>query len=274
MRSVQVLEMYKLKKLFSREAFWHNLDTYILILASVLLAIASMTGYLVDEKLGGAIVALLGVLAFSQLMSRFQVEEVANTWHRARTDIFSTRFPHEYDEAKEKILSSYFYAGETMGRTMPTMETHIKRVLKKGGSVRILLPDPNSDQLMTIIAKTRSDKTALSIRNSIENSFQLARELCTDDNDIELRTTDVLPHIGINGLDIGEPSGKIVVQMYEYKSSSERAPIFLLEADDGEWFKHFSEQIERLWACGKEYVPEGDGRGSDIAGKGSIPPGP
>ena len=45
-----------------------------------------------------------------------------------------------------------------------------------------------------------------------------------------------------------------MVQMYEYiPGDKERAPIFLLEADDGEWFDHFRAQIDRLWADGKTY---------------------
>lgn len=63
-----------------------------------------------------------------------------------------------------------------------------------------------------------------------------------------------MPHISINGWDIEHSVGKIMVQMYEYRpGDKERAPIFLLEADDGEWFDHFRAQIDRLWADGKTY---------------------
>lgn len=246
--------MRKPGELISCQAFQQHFDTYILIVASVLITIASIAGWISGDFLSGVIIALLGLVAISQLRSRFQIDDVANTWYQKRTEIFSDNFPPAYQEAQETVASSYFYTGETMSRTMSVMRRHIQRVLKNQGSVRILLPNPDNQELMKAIAQTHSDKNAQSIKRSIENSFQSAQECATENNQVELRTTDVMPHVGINGWDIGEPSGKIMVQMYEYKpSSTERAPIFILETKDGEWFRHFSSQIERLWSDGKEY---------------------
>lgn len=266
--------MRNLGKIFSYEEFRKNPDTYILIMASLLVAIASVTGFLSEEKLDAAIVALLGILAFSQLVSRFQVEDVAATWHRERTEIFSKDFPGEYTKAQKNVEKSYFYAGETMGRTMTAMQRHILRILGEKGSVRILLPNPDNSELMKAISKSRSNRTPESIKRSIENSFLLAEECREGDDNIELRTTEVMPHIGINGWDIEERSGKIMVQMYEYKPTEpERAPIFLLETDDRDWFERFHRQIEMLWADGQKYVPKGEVRDSDTAGKKTVPPG-
>lgn len=244
--------------------FWKKLshqiqqhfDIYILILVSILGTFFSMTGFLPKDVESGALVALLGLVAVSQLRGRFQIENIASTWHRKRTEIFSVDFPPIYQEAQENVSTSYFYSGETMGRTMQVMRPHIHRILKKQGSVRILLPNPDNQELMEAIAKTHTYKDAQSIKNAIKHSFQTAEACANGNSKAELRTTDVMPHIGVNGWDIKEPSGKIMVQMYEYKpDSTERAPIFILEATDGEWFRHFSNQIERLWADGREYLP-------------------
>lgn len=238
-----------------------QLDNFIIIGFAVYFALAGFMGWTDPKNLGPVTLAILGTLAVSQLVNRFQVKKVTDTWHRARTDIFSKGFPDEYDEAKVNLSKSYFYTGQTMGRTMPTMRPHILRLLEEGGSARILLPNPDNPGLMKAIAKTRSNENAESIKHAIETSFRLAQS----NNAIELRTTDVMPHIGINGLDIERPSGKIMVQMYEYKPEkySERAPIFLLEATDGEWFNHFRRQIDRLWEDGKDYVPR-------VAPKGAV----
>lgn len=249
-------EIRKRERLFSGQTVRQNFDTYILIALSAFFSILGFLGLTGSEFLGSVTLGLLAVLAISQIRSRFQVEDVANTWHRSRTEILSNNFPKEYKDAQKSVSKSYFYTGETMMRTMSHMRAEFPRIFANGGSVKILLPNPNNDQLMEAIAKTRSDRRPSFLKADIENSFRLAEEFCTGNNDIQLRTTDVMPHTGINGLDIGEPSGKIMVQMYEYKSSApERGPIFLLEANDGEWFKRFSDQIDRLWVDGKEYVP-------------------
>lgn len=244
----------KRKEIFSRQSICQNTDSYILIVFGSLFSALGFFGILGPQIIGSVTLALLAALSFSQIRSRFQVENVANTWHRSRTEILETNFPSAYMQAQKTVSKNYFYTGETMMRTITHMRTEFPRIFANGGSVRILLPDPNNDQLMEAIAQSRSDKEAASLKRDIENSFRVAKETSNEGGDIELRITDAIPKMGINGLDVGEPSGKIMVQMYGYKSSSpERGPIFLLEASDGEWFERFSQQIERLWEDGKTY---------------------
>ncbi|AJK69588.1 hypothetical protein [Corynebacterium marinum] len=248
--------MTRLRKVFTWKSIKDNPDTYVLTIASFVVAGFSIFGSFSDEILRSVVVVLLGVLAFSQLMNRFQVDEVVDTWHRARTEIFWDDFPPGYGDAQRTVSKSYFYAGETMGRTMTAMQRHIRRVLREGGSTRILLPNPDNHELMKAIAKGRSDRSAATIKSSIKHSFELAQECRNAGGNLELRTTDIMPHISINGWDIEHPAGKIMVQMYEYRpDGTERAPVFLLEADDGKWFDHFRAQIERLWADGTKYTP-------------------
>lgn len=252
---MQVVKIPKQEKLFSRRAVRQNIDVYILIAFGALFSALGFLGVAGPEILGSVTLGLLAVLAISQIRSRFQVEDVAKTWHRARTEILETDFPEEYKEAQKSVSKNYFYTGETMMRTISHMRNQFPRIFSNGGSVKILLPNPNNDQLMEAIAKTRSDREASSLKYDIENSFRVAKDFRTGSNDIQLRITNVMPHMGINGLDVGGPSGKIMVQMYEYKSSApERGPIFLLEDNDDEWFKRFSEQTDRLWEDGEDYV--------------------
>ena len=246
--------MNNLRKVFTWKSAKDNPDTYILTVTCFIVAGLSIVGSVSEDKLRAAVIVLLGVLAYSQLISRFQVEEVSTTWRRGRTEIFWKDFPPDYAYAQKTVSKSYFYAGETMGRTMNAMQRHIRRVLGEGGSVRILLPNPDNHALMEAIARGHGGKSAATIKVSIKNSFELAKGCRDTGGQLELRTTDIMPHISINGWDIEHSVGKIMVQMYEYRpGDKERAPIFLLEADDGEWFDHFRAQIDRLWADGKTY---------------------
>lgn len=69
--------------------------------------------------------------------------------------------------------------------------------------------------------------------------------------------------------------GEIMTQMYEHKPNrKERAPVFHLEADDGEWFDHFHDRIERLWAGGSEYIFQKNFREPGISNGKCIPPAP
>ena len=85
--------MNKLRKVFTWKSAKDNPDTYILTVASFIVAGLSIFGSFSEDILRAVVVVLLGILAFSQLINRFQVEEVAATWHRARTEIFWKDFP-------------------------------------------------------------------------------------------------------------------------------------------------------------------------------------
>lgn len=241
-------------QIFVKEA-WHQLDASILVVAALSFTIAGFLG-LPERFLSPVIVALLGLLAVSQFRSRSQVESVAATWHRARTNLLSSKFPGEYITAQTTVSHSYFYTGATMKRTMAMMGDHIPRILGNNGLVRILLPDPRNMQLMEMIAATRPGKSVDAIRNDLETSLRDAVQLRSDKGNLQIRTIQFVPSIGINAMDLQLPTKSIMVQMYEFAavSGTERAPIFFLEAGDHEWFSHFEAQLERLWDQGKEYT--------------------
>lgn len=246
-------------------AFWHfiwaHLDNVILIVAGVVFAVGSyiepVASFLhLPDDLSPIIVGMLALLAWSQIKSRGEISQVASTWKSTRTALFSLKFPQEYLDAQTKVSHSYFYSGATMQRTITAMREHLMRILSHGGTVRILLPDPNDERLLEMIAVTHPNKTADNIRDDIRNAFRVAQALPAGKGTVALRTIHFAPSIGINAMDVGFPAEMIMVQMYEFKGKAERAPIFLVEKDDGQWFKHFAGQIDRLWDSGADYPLE------------------
>ncbi|GAA3291688.1 hypothetical protein ACFFON_08720 [Arthrobacter citreus] len=238
-------------------------DVVILICAAIFFALGGFLG-LADEILNPVIVTMLGVLAFSQLRSREQISSVTKTWRGMRTDFLLFDFPPEYRTAQTAVSHNYFFSGITMNRTLQMMRVHLTRVLRNGGSVRILLPDPRDDSLMEMIARTRSHRSAEQIRNDIENSLRGACELSQSGiGNLEVRVVKFLPAIGINAMDLGHQTKSIMVQMYEFNPAdlSEPAPIFFLTAADRSWISHYEAQIHRLWENG---IPYPDTRNEDL----------
>lgn len=229
-----------------------NLDVWILVVLAFIFALLGILG--ADDKLLNAcVLGLLGILAISQIKSRHQVAEVTATWQRARTDIFSADFPQEYYDARSQASSNYFFSGTTMARTLPTMQQDITRILRNGGSVRILLPDPDNEHLIQMIAKSRGDAVE-GIRRSIQHALATATGIRSrEGHNFEIRTSHVLPRVGINAMELGHPSASIMIQMYGIAPSSESKPIFLLTPDDKVWFNHFQDEIERLWSAGVDH---------------------
>lgn len=246
-------------KAIGKKYFLENLDLMILIVVASFFTVISLTG--IDSKiLNPVTVALLGVLAFSQIRSRTQISKLAASWYPERTDLFLWDFPEEYKKSQEQAMKSYFFIGATMARTLPLMNEHIMRILGQNGRVRILLPDPNNKNLVEMIAATRPGSNAERIRRKIQHSLDDLQDIDSDLGTLEVRVIDFLPNVGINAMDLESPvesHKSIMVQMYEFapEQGSERAPIFFLTTHDRAWFNHFAELSERLWEAGKEYRP-------------------
>lgn len=231
-------------------------DVVVLVGAAIVFAFLGFIG-IANSFLNPVIVSMLGILAFSQLKSREQISEVTKTWHRGKTDLLLTDFPPEYRDAQGAVSHNYFFTGITMNRTFQIMRSHLTRILLNDGSVRILLPDPGNAALMDMVAETREHRSAEHIRSDIENTLRVADELrATYGGDLQIRTVQFLPGIGINAMDLGYPTKSIMVQMYEFNPEdlSEPAPIFFLTAADRSWINHYEAQIERLWDSGKPYL--------------------
>ena len=229
-----------------------NLDVWILAALAVIFAVLGIIG--LDAKfLGPCMLGLLGVLAISQIKSRDQISKVSASWQRGRTDVFSEDFPEEYYNARAKASSHYFFAGMSMKRTLPTIERDIKRILRNNGTVRILLPDVTDNNLVQMIATTRnqsSEEVVLAIQHSLASAKHIRSQFGSN---LEIRTTRVLPRVGINALELGLPSATIMVQMYGFTPTNEAKPIFFLTTADKEWFEHFKDETDRLWKAGSYY---------------------
>lgn len=238
---------------------WRNIDLWLLVAVAAGVSIASFIGKADSAVVTNTTLGLLGLMAVSQLRSRVQVSEVSATWRRGRTDLFAQDFPDEYYDIRAKATHSYFFAGVSMGRTLPTILPDLKRIMKSNGSIKILLPDPTDDALLQMISLTRgSSGDPANIRQKILHSLQMAHhELAplVDPGAFETRVTRSLPRLGINALDVGKPSELIMVQMYQYRPDSEPSPIFLLRREDRLWFKHFKAEIDALWDSGKIWKP-------------------
>ncbi|TNC16617.1 hypothetical protein FHE66_14670 [Georgenia sp. 311] len=203
--------------------------------------------------MGSTTLALLTVLAVSQVRSRAQVSEVSAGWKRGRTDLFGEGFPAEYYDVRGEAARDYFFAGLSMARTLPTALPDLKRIMRNGGSVRLLLPNPNNVALLTMVAETKSGGRSASVRRKIEHAIATANaELASlaRSGTFEVRVTDVLPRIGINAFDVDEPGGRIMIQMYQFQPTEESAPIFILGHDDAPWYEHFRREASALWESG------------------------
>jgi hypothetical protein len=233
-----------------------NTDLWILVIVSVIFTVLGATGVATAQVLSSIVLSLLALLAVSQIRSRQQIDSLRASSQASRTAILLQEFPADYYLARARATHSYFFAGSTMQRTLPTIRPDLERILLSGGKVRILLPNPENHLLLGMIARARGKgETPERIGSYVRHSLELSGDLIKL-GEITIRTTDVLPRLGINALDIDQPDALLMIQIYEFQPTGEASPIFTLTRSDRTWFDHFVSQIERLWEDGTTWTSD------------------
>jgi uncharacterized membrane protein YtjA (UPF0391 family) len=238
-----------------------NADLWILVVVSLIFTVLGVSGIASTAVLSSIVLSLLALLAISQIRNRLQVQSLAQSARADRTGLFLRDFPAEFHLARSRASHNYFFAGYTMARTLPTMRQDLERILSNKGTARILLPNPDNAALLQMIATVSGMRSSNPerIATHIRYSLDLAGDLAAL-GDLNVRTTDVLPRLGINALDVDQPDAQLMIQIYEFRPIGEAAPILILSRSDGRWFDHFQQQIERLWEAGTPWAPIQDAR--------------
>ena len=228
------------------------LDLYILAVAALTFTILGFVGIADAKVLASVTLALLALLAYSQIRSRRHVADIAAGQRSDPLSIFQTVFPGEL-ETRRGSASSLLLIGMTMARTVQGGSlTVLRQVLRSGGKIRVLLIDPTDDALMRAASEhSQRGYTADRFKRRVDSTLEeLAILQDATNGDLEIRVAPFVPHMGINAIDVGNPNGLIVLQHYEHRSVGESAPVFSLKPADGFWYEHFAAEAERLWQDG------------------------
>ena len=229
-----------------------TIDLWLLVTASLIFTVLGATGIATIQVTGSVVLALLALLAISQIRGRQEVRGLVASWQRSRTSIFEADFPDAYYAARSRASQSYSFAGMTMQRTFLTMRPDLIRILDNNGTVRILLPDPSNQALMEMVAASRRyGETASDMSDQVRQSIATAKGLRgTTGHGPEVKVTSLLPRVGLNVIDGGLPDALLMVQLYQIHPKGEPGPIFVLAPSDREWFTHFHDEFEQLWNSG------------------------
>jgi hypothetical protein len=144
---------------------------------------------------------------------------------------------------------SLLLIGLTMIRTVQGIRTDLHRILRSGGRVRIVVLDPTDEAVIAAAAvRYPENLTSESLKRRVWTTLEELMAIRSEtDGRLEIRVASHVPTAGINGLDLDGPRGMICVQHYEFLSDAEPAPIFVMTPADGEWYRHFVAEAERIW---------------------------
>jgi hypothetical protein len=220
-----------------------NIDSYIAIVVAIALSIANIFGIASQSLLASITLAVLALLAITNLGNRHRLESALN---KNNNDFFIKKFPEtlvdDMIKAKELWLSGY-----NLTRTIVTHMKLIEEKVERGEKVKILLLDPKAAALTyanrTLHYTVADEQHRQWIENTLNNLHLIAK---SNKSNIEVRLIDFPLSFSIKAMDIMTPSGKIYVKMYEYRVKTEGPRIFLTTKDE-RWYEYYRDQILALW---------------------------
>ncbi|MEO5875655.1 MAG: hypothetical protein ABIS86_15380 [Streptosporangiaceae bacterium] len=238
----------KLRRTLTRLTTDPNLDLYCLIVTALVFTVLGGFGVSDVKTLSSAVLALLALLAVSQIRSRNQLTALAAG--RDRIELH-TDFPEDY-HARRSRARTFLFIGTTGTRTVQTMRHDLRRILTDGGSAKFLLIDPSDDRLVREAAFNQvTSPDPGRIRSRVQATLdELTHLRDTTGGDLEIRVSTFVPNIGFNGIDLDTRQGAILLQHYEHRPESEPAPILYLGRGDGRWYDHYTAEALRIWDDG------------------------
>lgn len=231
-----------------------NLDLYLLGTVALVFTVLGITGISDTRIMSAVVVAMLALLAFSQIKSRRLLEQVRDESRGGGTALFSREFETELIPRRAQA-HDILLVGLSMSRTVHGMRADMSRILTAGGRIRVLVLDPTDEALVAAADRRIAEslgpgKLRSRIMATLDDLSTLGERA---EGRLEIRVSSALPAAGFNCLDTAGARGIVCVQHYEFRPTGEAAPVFTLRPSDGAWYQHFLDEAERLWDAGTRW---------------------
>lgn len=254
-----------LEKVFQDVREGENLEVYLTLVVALVLLLLDVFDVVSSEALAAGTLATLGLLAYSVLTNREQMQRLVDSSTTTQTLVeqslsgqpsadsffWQERRPLDSDLRRARFVG---VAGITLSRTVRDYLHIFEDRLKSGAHLQFIVIDP---------ASFAPRQALLRSKGGVDDSFYVdlvrttVARLCFlaepehGSGTLELGLLPYSPSFGLFLIDPDEPYGRIIVEVYQHKSLAFN-PTFELDARrDSRWYRFFREQFDLLWeSCG------------------------
>lgn len=242
----------------------HNLDAYLLIVFGLVFSLLDILGVVSLELLGPIILIALTLLVVGDLASRKQNRDFQQTLLAAVTSSSGPlqRFSRADDRMNEWIAAakSLSLLGLSVSRSVAYYRSPIARMLADGGSLRVLITNPEDEAALKVAAISSEDPGNVSIHLSrITGTIEEIRNFrrLIPNADIQLRVLDMVPPFTMTLIELNEQESSKFwchVRLPGFRKSVSDSPVIAPDPKLHEWFFEFYRaQFEELWSIAKPY---------------------
>jgi hypothetical protein len=256
------------------EFFLANFDALIAIAVSLIAVSVGIFGRQELLLLGG-ISATLAVLSYSIIRDRRNRKVLEN-----QLTVLQRNLPDRPSALsffrKTPDLAPYIQqanqidlGGVTLTNTLNRHFALLRERLDAGGTIRLLVIDPNSHAIEMSAQRSASPKDTEYYRRRSESALSDITYLIKYNNDrkqikgrniksgnIAVRLLSYAPSYGICSFDKKRNHGRVFVEIYPHKFGFKVPPTFELNLEnDGEWYTYFVDQFEQMWDAASPWDP-------------------
>lgn len=244
-----------------------NLDLYLTITLSVIVAVLGIIGITQFQILSAAILAVLGLLANSLLANRRNTSNVKDATNDLRAEIQTLKsnflsldnpsifllqkgFPDFSQEFHSATRISIL--GASLHSTTIRYYSDYEKALRRGAYLRVIASEPSPNLLEMLAFRTYALKDSKLLGRSIKDHLSLFQGLSSlSSGKCETKTIGLVIPFGLVIIENSDGTAKIFVKMMAFRTPGSEYPVFKINNQNNkEWFDFFYNQFEMLWNAG------------------------
>jgi hypothetical protein len=233
-----------------------NIDVYIAIVISVIVALLSILGIVSQTIIFSTLLLIMALVPYSMLVNRRQNEEtMAMLSNLKSTRSLASSFFYKEDDIAEivqAIRSSQKVViwGYTMSTHIPYLKEEIEKGLDRGLQMTVLLIKPSGIALEMAAIRSESRTAKKRINKDLEDNLDRLEEIKKGrpNAHFEYKIIDYFAPYTMYIYDPHLSNGKIVVKLSAFETSSAERPTYsLTKKDDEFWFLVHLNQFDIAW---------------------------
>jgi hypothetical protein len=228
---------------------WRSFDLLATLAISLTVGLLGMFDLAGGPLLSGATLATLAVLAAGALQSRHQMGGLIElTRQRLVEKPPADRLLHSSTSGADADLThatEIDIVGVTLNRTVRNHAGALAQCLRRGGTVRVAVIDPNGPVLGEAARRSTTPDAAEIFANRLRPTLDLLDGLIGLGR-LEVRLLDFVPAFGILAVD-----GRLHVDIYSHTFDGKEAALTLLAGRDHIWHQHFRHEFEQIWSAAR-----------------------
>ncbi|MBE7553723.1 MAG: hypothetical protein HS126_21865 [Anaerolineales bacterium] len=215
-----------------------NIDLYLTVLIALGVAALSLLGINVSSFIAPLTLAILGLLAISNLVNRHHLEKIVQKQAQSITGFFSNEYPPDFN-AQLESGKEVWLVGVTLNRTIKNNYIKLEEKLQQGHTLKILLVNPTGAPIGLAASRNyaqvnRDPEIKIAEIKATLQLFCSLKKISPDK--IEIRTVENPLSYGATCINPDSATGVLYLDHYPFRTASDSIPKFTLRASDGYWY--------------------------------------